>query len=126
MSILWNYIQDLQFIKRRQYLVLLISLLGSSFILRKLWHALVVPKNLRHIPRVNTVKWFWSVIVGENYDIRVHKLVLPLMNEHGLCLKYALGSWQLNVGDPQLLQILLRDVEKFPKIQVIMDPVSTI
>lgn len=124
MSVLWNHIQDLQVAKRRQYLILLASVLGSSYMLKKLWRALVVPKNLRHIPRVNTLKWFWSVMIGENYDVRVHKLILPLMNEHGLCLKYALGTWQLTVGDPQLLQTLLRDMERFPKIQVSMDPVS--
>lgn len=109
--------------QKRYYVTILISLVGSSCFLKVFWRVFVVPKELRHIPRVHALSWFWSIIRGDSHDIRTKKLMLPLMNQYGLCLKYILGRWTLTVGDPILLQTLLKDVETYPKEQVAMDPV---
>lgn len=83
----------------------------------------VVPRNLRHLPKVSTVEWFLSVLRGESSDVRSERLVLPLIQKHGLCLKYMIGRWTVTVGDPVLLQAMLKDVETFPKAQHInLDP----
>jgi hypothetical protein len=110
--------------QKRYYLAFLVSLLGSSCLLKTFWHVFVVPKELRHIPRVHTLLWFWSIVRGDSHDVRTKKLMMPLMNQYGLCLKYILGRWTLTVGDPTLLQALLKDIETYPKEQVTMDPVS--
>ncbi|KAG1139925.1 hypothetical protein G6F37_008607 [Rhizopus arrhizus] len=102
--------------------VLLASILTSSILYQKLSNAIFVPKQLQHIPKVNTLQWFWSVLIGESHDVRVKRLVLPIMNKYGLCLKYVMGNWTLTVADPHYLQMLLKDVKSFPKIQVAMDP----
>ncbi|RCI03661.1 cytochrome P450-dit2 [Rhizopus stolonifer] len=98
------------------------SALAGSALYRKLIHIFFAPRALRHIPKVNTFQWFWSILIGESHDVRVKKLVLPIMNQHGLCLKYIMGHWSLTVADPQYLQVLLKDMETFPKIQMAMDP----
>ncbi|RCI04939.1 cytochrome P450-dit2 [Rhizopus stolonifer] len=114
--------QELTVVQRRRYLALLVSLASCSYIVKTFWRAFVVPKALRHLPKVNTLSWFWSVIKGESHDVRVKKLMMPHMNEHGLCLKYILGRWTLTVGDPILLQKLLKDIDTYPKEQISMDP----
>ncbi|KAG1316786.1 hypothetical protein G6F62_013282 [Rhizopus arrhizus] len=103
--------------------VLLASILTSSILYQKVSNAIFVPKQLQHIPKVNTLQWFWSVLIGESHDVRVKRLVLPIMNKYGLCLKYVMGNWTLTVADPHYLQMLLKDMKSFPKIQVAMDPV---
>lgn len=105
-----------------KYLTLFASILGTSYLVKTFWRAFVVPQPLRHIPKVSTIGWFWSVIIGESHDTRIKKLMLPLMNEYGLCLKYIMGRWVVTVGDPTLLQQLLKDVETYPKEQVSMSP----
>ncbi|CEI87192.1 hypothetical protein RMCBS344292_01611 [Rhizopus microsporus] len=112
-------IKDLS--KRQLYALTLSAFIGSVLV-RKLVQAIIVPKHLRHIPKVNTLQWFWSVVIGESHDVRTRRLMLPLMNKHGLCLKYAMGTWALTVADPVYLQMLLKDIETFPKLQVTMDP----
>ncbi|KAL0140400.1 cytochrome P450 [Mucor lusitanicus] len=104
------------------YWSLLLSLLGTSYMIKSFWRMMVVPKHLAHIPKVSSLPWFWSILKGESHDVRMKKLMLPTINEHGLCLKYILGRWTVTVGDPILLQILLKDVYTFPKEQVSMDP----
>jgi hypothetical protein len=111
-------------ITNKKYLAVLFSILSTSYLVKTFWCAFVVPKELSHIPKVNTVGWFWSVLTGESNDTRIKKLMLPMMNEHGLCLKYIMGRWVLTVGDPILLQQLLKDVETYPKEQITMSPVS--
>ncbi|KAI7898138.1 uncharacterized protein BX663DRAFT_421181, partial [Cokeromyces recurvatus] len=69
------------------YLTLLLSILGGSYLIKAFWKAVVVPNHLRHIPKVDTIPWFLSIIKGDSHDIRVKKLMLPLINQHGLCLK---------------------------------------
>ncbi|KAI9487371.1 MAG: hypothetical protein EXX96DRAFT_75205, partial [Benjaminiella poitrasii] len=107
---------------KRYYLTLFLSVIGSSYFMKSVWKALVVPKHLRHIPKVSTIPWLLSILRGDSHDVRVKKLMLPLMNQHGLCLKYIMGRWVLTVGDPRLLQLLLKDVYTYPKEQVTMDP----
>lgn len=102
----------------------IVSLLGTAYMVKSFWRMMVVPKHLAHIPKVSSLPWFWSILKGESHDVRMKKLMLPIINEHGLCLKYILGRWTVTVGDPILLQILLKDVYTFPKEQVSMDPVS--
>lgn len=111
---------------RKKYIAIVASILGISYIVKTFWRAFVVPRSLRHIPKVSTIDWFLSVIKGESYDTRIKRLVLPMMNEHGLCLKYIMGRWLVAVGDPVLLQQILKDVETYPKEQVSMSPVSVI
>jgi hypothetical protein len=113
-------IKDLS--KCQLYALTLSAFIGSVLV-RRLVQAIIVPKHLRHIPKVNTLKWFWSVVIGESHDVRTRRLMLPLMNKHGLCLKYIMGTWALTVADPVYLQMLLKDIETFPKLQVTMDPV---
>lgn len=110
---------------RRKYVAIIASILGTSLIVKSFWRALVVPRPLRHLPKVSTIGWFLSVIKGESYDTRIKKLVLPMMDKHGLCLKYIMGRWLVAVGDPVLLQQILKDVETYPKEQVSMSPVSS-
>ncbi|KAI8969265.1 hypothetical protein BDF20DRAFT_801870, partial [Mycotypha africana] len=69
------------------FLSILCSVFAGSYVVRSLWKALVVPKHLRHIPKVNSLRWFWSIMIGESHDVRIKKLMLPLIAEHGLCLK---------------------------------------
>ncbi|ORE01264.1 cytochrome P450 [Rhizopus microsporus var. microsporus] len=102
--------------KRQLYALTLSAFIGSVLV-RKLVQAIIVPKHLRHIPKVNTLQWFWSVVIGESHDVRTRRLMLPLMNKHGLCLKYVMGTWALTVADPVYLQMLLKDIEMFPKLQ---------
>ncbi|KAK4522108.1 Fe-S cluster-binding ribosome biosynthesis protein [Mucor velutinosus] len=99
-----------------------LSLLGTCYMVKSFWRMMVAPKHLAHIPKVNSLPWFWSILKGESHDVRMKKLMLPTINEHGLCLKYILGRWTVTVGDPILLQVLLKDVYTFPKEQVSMDP----
>ncbi|CEG83885.1 hypothetical protein RMATCC62417_17751 [Rhizopus microsporus] len=112
-------IKDLS--KRQLYALTLSAFIGSVLV-RKLVQAIIVPKHLRHIPKVSTLQWLWSVVIGESHDVRTRRLMLPLMNKHGLCLKYVMGTWALTVADPVYLQMLLKDIETFPKLQVTMDP----
>lgn len=112
-------------LSNKKYMALILSVLSTSYLVKTFWRALVVPKELAHIPKVDTIGWFWSVITGESNDTRIQKLMLPLMNQYGLCLKYIMGRWVLTVGDPHLLQQLLKDVETYPKEQVNMSPVSS-
>ncbi|KAI9266245.1 hypothetical protein EDC94DRAFT_486221, partial [Helicostylum pulchrum] len=63
------------------------SVLGTCWTIKSFWRVFVVPSELAHIPKVNTIGWFWSVVMGESYDKRMQRLMLPIMNEHGLCLK---------------------------------------
>lgn len=106
------------------YWSVILSLLGTSYMVKSFWRMMVVPKHLAHIPKVSSLPWFWSILKGESHDVRMKKLMLPTINEYGLCLKYILGRWTVTVGDPILLQVLLKDVYTFPKEQVSMDPVS--
>lgn len=110
--------------KKRLYWSVILSLLGAGYMVKSFWRMFVVPKHLAHIPKVNSLPWFWSILKGESHDVRMKKLMLPTINQYGLCLKYILGRWTLTVGDPVLLQILLKDVYTYPKEQVSMDPVS--
>ncbi|EPB83718.1 hypothetical protein HMPREF1544_09512 [Mucor circinelloides 1006PhL] len=104
------------------YWGVILSLLGTSYMVKSFWRMMVVPKHLAHIPKVSSLPWFWSILKGESHDVRMKKLMLPTINEYGLCLKYILGRWTVTVGDPILLQVLLKDVYTFPKEQVSMDP----
>ncbi|GAA5805405.1 hypothetical protein HPULCUR_010921 [Helicostylum pulchrum] len=106
----------------RKHGIAIASVLGTCWTIKSFWRVFVVPSELAHIPKVNTIGWFWSVVMGESYDKRMQRLMLPIMNEHGLCLKYIMGRRNLTVGDPELLQILLKDVDTYPKEQVTMSP----
>ncbi|CEP06874.1 hypothetical protein [Parasitella parasitica] len=108
--------------KKKLYWSIILSLLGTSYVVKSFWRVFVVPKHLAHIPKVNSLPWFWSIIKGESHDVRMKKLMLPTINQYGLCLKYILGRWTLTVGDPILLQMLLKDVYTYPKEKISMDP----
>ena len=98
---------------------------GLLTIIYKISKALLVPYQLWHIPRVNTIDWFWSSMKGESADVRSERLLMPLMNEHGLCTKYMMGRWTVTIGDPILLQQMLKDSKTFPKeVNASLDPVS--
>ncbi|KAI7851853.1 hypothetical protein BDC45DRAFT_428683, partial [Circinella umbellata] len=60
---------------------------GLLTITYKISKAIIVPYRLWHIPRVNTISWFWSSLKGESADVRSEKLLMSLMAEHGLCTK---------------------------------------
>lgn len=109
--------------RNKFYWSIVLSAVGTSYVVKSFWRVFVVPKHLAHIPKVNSLPWFWSILKGESHDVRMKKLMLPTINQYGLCLKYILGRWTLTVGDPILLQILLKDVYTFPKEQISMDPV---
>ncbi|KAI9360185.1 hypothetical protein BD770DRAFT_318904 [Pilaira anomala] len=105
--------------------ILIASVFGTTcWIVKSLWRVFIVPTQLAHIPKVNTFDWFWSVARGESHDIRMKRLVMPLIEKHGLCLKYVMGKWILTVGDPVLLQTLLKDIEAYPKEPAVMSPVK--
>lgn len=110
--------------KNKLYWSIILSAVGTSYVVKSFWRVFVVPKHLAHIPKVNSLPWFWSILKGESHDVRMKKLMLPTINQYGLCLKYILGRWTLTVGDPILLQILLKDVYTYPKEKISMDPVS--
>ncbi|KAI9278007.1 cytochrome P450 [Sporodiniella umbellata] len=109
-------------VSRPQLYILLVSIWASGYVYRKLAPVFFVPRALSHLPKVNTLRWFWSVLIGESHDVRSQKLVMPLMNQHGLCLKYLMGRWSLTVAEPRYLQVLLKDMETFPKLKIAMDP----
>ena len=100
--------------RRRWVLKMAILTVISVSVLRRLLAMFVVPRSLRHLPKVSTLAWFWSVLCGESADVRM-RLLMPAMAKHGLCLKYLMGSWTVGVGDPILLQQILKDVDAFPK-----------
>ncbi|KAI8150286.1 hypothetical protein BJV82DRAFT_662368 [Fennellomyces sp. T-0311] len=100
--------------------VLAFCVLTMAYQIRK---AVLVPRKLRHLPRVNSVDLLWSHLKGDSVDVRSEQLLMGLMKEHGLCLKYMMGRWTLTVGDPLLLQTLLRDPKTFPKeVNASLDP----
>ncbi|KAI9484646.1 cytochrome P450 [Zychaea mexicana] len=100
--------------------VLTVGLLTLAY---KISKAVVVPPRLWHLPRVSSIAWFWSIIKGESVDVRSERLLMSLMDEHGLCLKYQMGRWTVTVGDPTLLQEVLKDVRTFPKqVNASLDP----
>ncbi|CDH60345.1 cytochrome p450 [Lichtheimia corymbifera JMRC:FSU:9682] len=100
-----------------------VALIVAGTITYRLFNAILVPRQLRHLPKASTIGWFWSVLKGESADVRCDRLLMPQMQEHGLCLKYTMGRWTVAVGDPILLQAVLRDVATFPKEEnVSLDP----
>lgn len=101
-----------------------ITLIVVGTITYRIFNAILVPRQLRHLPKASTIGWFWSVLKGESADVRCDRLLMPQMQDHGLCLKYTMGRWTVAVGDPILLQAVLRDVATFPKEEnVSLDPV---
>ncbi|KAI9264061.1 hypothetical protein BDA99DRAFT_416165, partial [Phascolomyces articulosus] len=60
---------------------------GLLTILYKISKIIIVPLPMWHIPRVSTIDWFWSIIKGESVDMRSKRLLMSLMDKHGLCSK---------------------------------------
>ena len=114
-------------IKMRQSPRLTILAFSVAILAYKTSKAVLIPRQLSHLPCVNSVDLFWSHVTGESADLRSQRLLLKLMTEHGLCIKYMMGRWTVTVGDPLLLQHLLRDPKTFPKeVNASLDPVIVV
>ncbi|KAI8391075.1 uncharacterized protein BYT42DRAFT_181187 [Radiomyces spectabilis] len=95
--------------------IAVVSVISALSVLQRIYSTLRVPKQLRHLPKVSTFGWFLSVFRGDPADIRLTQWVMPTVEQHGICLKYYLGRWTVTVGDPLLLQAMLKNVNAFPK-----------
>lgn len=73
-----------------------LSLLDTA--VSKISRTFLVPKKLRHLPRVSIVKLLLSYARGEPDDIRAQRLLMPFSEKgHDLVLVWALGRWIVHV-----------------------------
>lgn len=64
----------------------------------------LVPQQLRHLPRVPVLPLLWSYLRGESDDERIRRLILPFATEKNeeLVLVWALGRWVVHILDLQV------------------------
>ncbi|KAI0346712.1 cytochrome P450 [Trametopsis cervina] len=77
----------------------------------------IVPPELRHLPRVPVLPLLWSYLTVEAEDKRLRRLVLPFLNEKGeeVVLVWALGRWMVHILDHKLATEVFADIDRFPK-----------
>ncbi|KAI8577964.1 hypothetical protein K450DRAFT_249249 [Umbelopsis ramanniana AG] len=56
-----------------------------------------------------------SMIKGSSPSERSREFIMPIIEEHGICLKYQLGKWTVVVADYDELKPFLKDINTFPK-----------
>ncbi|KAF3398595.1 Cytochrome P450 4c21 [Penicillium rolfsii] len=96
------------------FLFIITSLLAVT--VSKISRAFLVPKQLRHLPRVSILKLLLSYARGEPDDFRAQKLLMPFSEQgHGLVLVWALGRWIVHVLSHDLASDLFTDIDRFPK-----------
>ncbi|KAI9360255.1 cytochrome P450 [Pilaira anomala] len=77
------------------------------------------PRKLRHIPHINPLSIFRSILTSETYWGRSYRKFLPLVDapEHkGLYLDYGRAGWEVYVCNPEIAKQVLLKHELFPKI----------
>jgi hypothetical protein len=98
----------------------------SYYISRTVYNVFIPPKKLRHIPRASSSALILSMMKGSSPSERAREFFMPIIEEHGLCLKYQLGRWTVIVADYEELKPFLKDINTFPKKHMIFSKVSDI
>jgi hypothetical protein len=96
----------------------------TYYVARNVYNVLVPPKRLRHIPRPSQVAWIRSYFEGSSPSDRARQHLIPIIEEHGLCLKYQHGHWTILIADYEKLKPFLKDTNVFPKKQLHFNSVS--
>jgi hypothetical protein len=96
----------------------------TYYVARNVYNVFVPPKRLRHIPRPSQISWMRSYIEGSSPSDRARQHLIPIIEEHGLCLKYQHGQWIILVADYEKLKPFLKDINVFPKKQLHFNSVS--
>lgn len=98
----------------------------SYYISRKIYNVFIPPKNLRHIPRASSSSLILSMMKGSSPSERAREFFMPIIEEHGVCLKYQFGRWIVVVADYEELKPYLKDINTYPKKLMIFSKVSDI
>jgi hypothetical protein len=117
-----NYAQDKH--NRRSILGYAVTVALAYYVARTVYNVFTPPKKLRHIPRPSSTAWMRSILRGSSPSERARKFIMPLIEEHGVCLRYQMGKWVVVVADIELIKPFLRDIKTFPKKPVIFSRVS--
>jgi hypothetical protein len=90
----------------------------TYYFAKSVYRVFVPPKKLRHFPRPSQYDWMKLLIEKSSPSDRARKLLIPLIEEHGLCLKYQHGEWIILIADYDKLKLFLKDTTAFPKKQL--------
>lgn len=120
---LLNYAQDKD---KRSILGYAATAALSYYISRTVYNVFIPPKKLRHIPRASSSALILSMMKGSSPSERAREFFMPIIEEHGVCLKYHLGRWVVIVADYEELKPFLKDINTFPKKRIIFSKVSGI
>lgn len=96
----------------------------TYYVASKVYRVFVPPKRLRQIPRPSQYDWMKSLMQKTSPSDRARQLLIPLIEEHGLCLKYQFGEWLILIADYDKLKPFLKDTTTFPKRQLAFNSVS--
>lgn len=61
----------------------------------------IVPSEVSHLPRAPILPLLWSYLSAEAEDLRIKRIILPFLNDHGhpIVLVWAFGTWIVHVLD---------------------------
>ncbi|CAO3627225.1 unnamed protein product [Cunninghamella echinulata] len=94
---------------------LVVALVLSYYIYDKLAKP---PRNLRHIPYINSFIYLKSLLKGESYNTISSKLGLPLLNlnkHHEMYMKKSLLGWTLQIANPKDAKQVFLKTDLFAK-----------
>jgi hypothetical protein len=118
----FNYAQDRD--GRKSILGYAATAALSYYVGRTVYNVFVPPRKLRHIPRASSSALILSMIKGSSPSERSRKFFMPIIEQHGICLKYQLGKWTVVVADYEELKPFLKNISTFPKKHMVFSKVS--
>ncbi|KAG2181485.1 hypothetical protein INT44_008298 [Umbelopsis vinacea] len=110
---LFNYAQDRD--GRKSILGYAATAALSYYVGRTVYNIFIPPRKLRHIPRASSSAMILSMMKGSSPSERAREIVMPIIEEHGICLKYQLGKWTVIIADYDELKPFLKNINTFPK-----------
>ncbi|KAI7895101.1 cytochrome P450 [Mucor mucedo] len=106
-----------------------LSYIGFAVLLLAVHQAhsfLVVPKHLRHFPKVSFFSMIKSYYYKESVADRQKRLIAPLIKDNnGFYINRIPFTWTIYVTDPVAARTLLLKTENFPKSHAFFDKLET-
>ncbi|KAL1925790.1 uncharacterized protein VTP21DRAFT_673 [Calcarisporiella thermophila] len=94
---------------------LTIALMLGIAAIRTLINMFLPPAHLRHLPKIPTFAFMFSIIRSEGNDSREKRILLPILDKKGMATIWFNGTWSVLLSDPAYVKTFMTNADTIPK-----------